>query len=38
MLFLIDHLKLLLIVIEKDLLIENQIFHIAKTVKNFVYV
>ena len=35
MLFLINHLKLLLIVVKKDSLIENQIFHIAKTVKNF---
>ena len=34
MLFLINRLKLLLIVVKKDLLIENQIFHIAKTVKN----
>ena len=37
-LFLIDHLKFLLIVVEKDLLIDEQIFHIAKIVKNsFMY-
>ena len=34
MLFLINHLKLLLIVVDKNLLIENQISPIAKTVKN----
>ena len=37
-LFLIDRLKLLLIVEEKDLLIDEQIFHIVKIVKNlFMY-
>ena len=34
MLFLINRLKLLLIVVKEDLLIENQIFHIVKIVKN----
>ena len=34
MLFLMNLLKLLLIVVKKDSLIENQIFPIAKTVKN----
>ena len=35
---LINRLKLLLIVVKKDLLIENQIFHIVKIVKNlFMY-
>ena len=38
MLFLINHLKFLLIVVKKDLLIENQIFHIVKIAKKFVYV
>ena len=38
MLFLINHLKLLLIVVKKDSLIENQISHIVKIVKNlFMY-
>ena len=38
MLFLINRLKLLLIVVKKDSLIENQIFHFAKTVKSlFMY-
>ena len=29
-----NHLRLLLIVVKKDSLIANQIFHIAKTIKN----
>ena len=37
-LFLINHLKLLLIVVKKDLLIDDQIFPIVKIVKNlFMY-
>ena len=37
-LFLINHLKLLLIVVKKDLLIDDQIFPIVKVVKNlFMY-
>ena len=38
MLFLINRLKLLLIVVKKDLLIENQISHTVKIIKNlFMY-
>ena len=38
MLFLINRLKLLLIVVKKDLLIDDQIFHIAKNgKKSFMY-